>query len=63
MARHQYVPQFLLRRWAIQGRFVGHYFESAASKVIVNTKATAASACQIRNLNAYIGDEIDQAAL
>jgi hypothetical protein len=55
VARHHYVPQFLLRQWAKNGRFVAYYFEPKSSKVIQNAKAIVASACQIPNLNSYIG--------
>jgi len=55
MARHHFVPQFLLRRWANGGQFVAHYFEAAADRVIENPKATVASSCQIANLNNFFG--------
>src|SRR5262245_8779479 len=60
MARHHYVPQFLLERWATRGRFVAYYFESAAGKVIENAKAIVASACQISNLNTFYGVDKSQ---
>ena len=60
MARHHYVPQFLLRRWATNGRFVGYYCEAASGRVIENTKATIASACQIPDLNTYFGVHASQ---
>jgi Protein of unknown function (DUF4238) len=55
MARHHYVPKFLLRRWANNGRLVGYYFDLASDKVIENAKATVVSACQIPDLNIYFG--------
>jgi hypothetical protein len=60
MARHHYVPQFLLRQWASNGRLVAYYFELASSKVIENAKATVASACQISDLNTYFGVDASQ---
>jgi hypothetical protein len=55
MARHHYVPQFLLRRWSTDGRFVAHYWDDNSGKAIKNAKATVASACQIPDLNAFFG--------
>jgi hypothetical protein len=56
MARHHYVPQFLLRNWSNgEGRIVAYYFQPQAKKVIENDKASVASACQIENLNRYLG--------
>src|SRR5208282_2588819 len=60
MARHHFVPQFLLRRWATNGRFVAYYFETAASRVIENSKAAVTSACQIADLNTFFGVHISQ---
>jgi hypothetical protein len=60
MARHHYVPKFLLKRWAVNGIFVGYYFESAFDKVTENAKATVASACQISDLNTYFGVHVSQ---
>jgi hypothetical protein len=55
MARHHFVPQFLLRNWANPaGQFVAYYFVHAANKVI-ERNASVASACQIRDLNSYMG--------
>src|SRR5580704_5770927 len=54
MARHHFVPQFLLRNWAIGGRLVSYYFVHSANKVIERS-ASVASACQIRDLNSYFG--------
>jgi hypothetical protein len=53
VARHHFVPQFLLKQWATEGQFVAYYFEPNSDKVIENTKAIVASACQIRDLNTY----------
>ena len=55
MARHHYVPQFLLRQWSRDGRLVAYFHDTGAAKVIENDKATVASACQIRNLNTFFG--------
>jgi Protein of unknown function (DUF4238) len=55
MARHHFVPQFLLRHWATNGKFVSYHFEISASRVIENPKAIVASACQIENLNTFFG--------
>jgi Protein of unknown function (DUF4238) len=60
MARHHYVPKFLLRQWATNGRFVSYYFETGSRKAIVNAKAAVASACQIPNLNTYFGVHVSQ---
>ena len=38
MARHHYVPQFLLREWATNGRLTAYYFETASGKVIENAR-------------------------
>jgi Protein of unknown function (DUF4238) len=55
VARHHFVPQFLLKQWATRGQFVAYHFEPTPGKVIENPKAIVASACQVRNLNTYIG--------
>jgi hypothetical protein len=55
MARHHIVPQFLLRRWATDGKFDAYYFEAAADRVTENPKAIVGSACQIADLNTYFG--------
>ena len=55
MARHHYVPQFLLRNWATHGQFFAYYWKDAAKKVIENQRAAVASACQIPNLNSFFG--------
>jgi hypothetical protein len=60
MARHHYVPRFLLRGWATKGRLVAYYFEAASGKVIENAKAAVASACQIPDLNTYFGVHVSQ---
>jgi hypothetical protein len=54
MARHHFVSQFLLRNWATAGKLVTYYFVHAANKVI-ERNASVASACQIRDLNSYLG--------
>jgi hypothetical protein len=53
--RHHFVPQFLLRNWASNGRFVSYYFPEDAAGVIENERATVASACQITDLNVFFG--------
>jgi Protein of unknown function (DUF4238) len=55
MARHHYVPRFLLRRWSTDGRFVAYYWDDASKRAIENDKATVASACQIPDLNTFFG--------
>ena len=55
MARHHFVPQFLLRSWATDGRFCAYYWNDGAKKVIDNEKALVASACQIPDLNTFFG--------
>ena len=49
MARHHFVPLFLLRRWAVNGIS----FEPSVGRVIENARAIVASACQIKNLNTF----------
>jgi hypothetical protein len=55
MARHHYVPRFLLRRWSTSGRFVAYYWDDASNRPVENHKATVASACQIPDLNTFLG--------
>ena len=55
MARHHYVPRFLLRRWSTSGRFVAYYWDDASNRPVENQKATVASACQIPDLNTFLG--------
>jgi Protein of unknown function (DUF4238) len=55
MARHHYVPQFLLRGWASSGKFHSYHWNDGAKRVIENNKASVASACQIRDLNVFFG--------
>jgi hypothetical protein len=55
MARHHYVPQFLLRGWATNGKLYAYHWNDGAKRVIENDKASVASACQIRDLNAFFG--------
>jgi hypothetical protein len=57
---HHFVPQFLLRRWAEDRRFVAYYYEAAANRVIENGKATVASACQIADLNTFFGVHVSR---
>ena len=57
---HHYVPQFLLRQWATGGKFTAYRWLDAAQKVVVNTNAGVRSACQIPDLNAYLGVPTDQ---
>ena len=33
------MSQFLLRRWAVKGKFVAYHFEPSAGRVIENAKA------------------------
>jgi hypothetical protein len=53
MARHHYVPQFLLQRWASVGRFTAYFWSDEARRVIENDKALVSNACQIPNLNVF----------
>jgi hypothetical protein len=55
MARHHYVPQFLLRGWATNGKLYAYYWNDGAKRVIENDKASVASACRIRDLNVFFG--------
>jgi hypothetical protein len=57
--RHHYVPQFLLGQWSSEGWIVAYYWENGAGRVIENSKASVASACQIPNLNTYFGVPAD----
>jgi uncharacterized protein DUF4238 len=57
---HHYVPQFLLRRWATEGRLIAYFFETNSNKVVENPKATVASACQIKDLNVFFGVDLSQ---
>jgi hypothetical protein len=60
MARHHYVPQFLLKQWSIKGRLVAYYYDSRSNRVLENAKASATSACQIKNLNVLFGVSASQ---
>jgi len=55
MARHHYVPQFLLRGWATNGKLYAYHWNDGAKRVIENDKASVGSACQIRDLNVFFG--------
>lgn len=55
MARHHYVPQFLLRQWGQDGRFCSFYWDNQANRVITNDKALIGAACQIKDLNRLLG--------
>jgi len=55
MTRHHYVPQFLLRGWATNRKLYAYHWNDGAKGVIENNKASVASACQIRDLNAFFG--------
>jgi hypothetical protein len=55
MARHHFVPQFLLRRWATDGRFFAYHWSDAANRVIENARALVTSACMVRDLNTFFG--------
>jgi hypothetical protein len=55
MARHHYVPQFLLRGWATDGKLYAYHWNDGAKRVIENGKASVASACQIPDLNVFFG--------
>jgi hypothetical protein len=55
MARHHFVPQFLLRRWAKNGLLVCYSWVAGAERVIENPRVSVASACQVEDLNAFYG--------
>jgi hypothetical protein len=54
MARHHYVPQFLLRQWASGGQLLAYRWIEAAGK-LVDSRVSVASACQIDDLHAFFG--------
>jgi hypothetical protein len=54
MARHHYVPQFLLREWATNGQIMTYRWLDAARKVIEGG-ASVVEACQVEDLNAFFG--------
>jgi hypothetical protein len=55
MARHHFVPQFVLRGWSVNGRIVSYRWIDGAQKAHQNTQQSVADACQIANLNDYFG--------
>jgi hypothetical protein len=55
MARHHYVPQFLLRGWATNGKFYAYHWNDGAKRVLESDHASVASACQISDLNVFFG--------
>jgi hypothetical protein len=57
---HHYVPRFLLKQWATNGRLVGYFFETQSNKVLENPKATVAHACEIPDLNIFFGVHVSQ---
>src|SRR5271166_1619921 len=54
MPRHHYVPQFLLRQWAISGQLRTYRWIEAAGRV-VEGHASVVECCQIEDLNTYFG--------
>jgi hypothetical protein len=54
MARHHFVPQFMLRRWATNGQINSFWWDTAAKKVLERPVAVR-KACQIEDLNAFYG--------
>ena len=51
------IPEVKFRRWdggCVGGKFVAYHFEDGADRVIENSKANIASACQIKNLNTFL---------
>src|ERR1700722_303638 len=54
MARHHFVPQFMLRRWAPDGQINSFSWNSGANKVL-ETPVAVRKACQIEDLNAFYG--------
>ncbi len=55
MARHHYVPQFLLRRWATNGLLYSYRWNAAANRVSERPRTSVARACQIEDLNSFTG--------
>jgi hypothetical protein len=60
MARHHFVPQFILRGWSDDGQIVSYRWINQAEKVHQNAQQSVADACQIPNLNDYFGLPRDQ---
>jgi len=54
MARHHFVPQFLLYNWADSGKINSFWWEQAANRVVERLVAVR-KACQIEDLNAFYG--------
>jgi len=59
MPRHHYVPQFMLSRWATNGKLVTYQWHARAGKVL-ESAASVRSVCQIEDLNAFYGLPKDQ---
>jgi hypothetical protein len=55
MARHRYVPRFLLGRWASNGRVVSYRWSPSAGTVLENPKTSVLAAGEIADLNAFYG--------
>jgi hypothetical protein len=54
MARHHYVPQFLLREWATSGQIVAYRWLETARKV-TEGNTSVVEACQVEDLNTFFG--------
>jgi hypothetical protein len=52
MARHHFVPQFMLSRWATRGRLKSYGWNEEANKTLESTVAVR-TACQIKDLNSF----------
>ena len=55
MAPHQYIPQFLLDRWAFRGRLCSYRWCPDAADVVENPRVLAGSAGVIDDLHAFYG--------
>jgi hypothetical protein len=52
--RHHFVPQFLLTRWATNGRVLAYRWIERIGRVVVSPTSVA-ECCQIEDLHAYFG--------
>jgi hypothetical protein len=55
MAHHRYVPQFLLGRWARNGRVVSYRWSPSAGTVLENSKTPVPAAGEIADVNGCHG--------
>src|SRR5664280_996403 len=54
MARHHFVPQFLLHKWAHKGQLVS-YTRIKATGAVKAGSTSVVKACQVKDLNAFFG--------